>query len=259
MTSGAPSQLTFLGTVNWELAWAPDSKHLVYGDGKALWWIRSDGGGQAQLLAGNQPNSNSRPTSFSPLVGKDTRLIFMSSKIGVPDLWTLPIDLSDPERPQAGKPEPFLAEPQIVEVDGAFSPDGKFIAYSANEQGSQQVYVRPFPGPGGRWKVSTAVGAFPAWSPATRELFFLGSDDRIMAVSYAIGGSGGQQDAFSIVGTPRVWSPQPVRRTSVRQNFDVSRDGKRVVMFPRPAVENAGGNMHATFLVNFFKSGGAYR
>ncbi len=41
-----PTQVTFIGTVNFEVAWAPDSRHLIYGDGKALWWIRSDGAGK---------------------------------------------------------------------------------------------------------------------------------------------------------------------------------------------------------------------
>jgi eukaryotic-like serine/threonine-protein kinase len=247
LAGGTPTQLTFLGKVNNELAWAPDSKHLVYSDGSALWWIRSDGAGQAQLLKDNLDNP--RPTSFAPSGGKEGRLLFVKATSGLPDLMTLPIDMSDPEHPRAGKVEPFLARPEIVEVDGAFSPDGKFIAYASNESGSEQIYVRPFPGPGGRWKVSADGGKFPAWSAATHELLFLGADDHIMAARYAIEGSGG--DSFRVE-APHVWSPRPVLRISVQQNFDVSRDGKRVVMFPKQAVQEAGGDLHATFLINFF-------
>jgi serine/threonine-protein kinase len=156
----------------------------------------------------------------------------------------MPLDLSDPERPKPGKAEPFLVEPQIVEVDPAFSPDGTFLAYASNESGPNEVFVRPFPGPGGKWKISTAGGKFPAWSRTTRELFFLGGDDRIMVVSYATEGN-----SFS-AGRPRPWSPTQVRRDGVRQNFDVSADGKRV--FPRPAAEQAEGSLHAAFLLNFF-------
>ena len=47
---GTPTQLTFVGSANRELAWARDSKHLVYSDGTALWWIRADGSGQRQPL-----------------------------------------------------------------------------------------------------------------------------------------------------------------------------------------------------------------
>ena len=51
---------------------------------------------------------------------------------------------------------------------------------------------------------------------------------------------------------PRVWSPTPVRRTSVQLDFDISPDSKRVIMFPQPVSETSTGNLHATFLLNFF-------
>jgi serine/threonine-protein kinase len=186
--------------------------------------------------------SNPRPASFAP----DGRLAFSPSTGSLPDIWTLPIDLKDSEHPVPGKAEPFLAEPAMVEVDPAFSPDGKFIAYASNESGNEEVFVRQFPGPGGKWKISRQGGKFPAWSSATYELFFLGGDDRIMAAGYTI-----QGDSFN-AGTPRTWSPTQVRRNNVQQNFDVSPDGKRVVIFPRPAAEETGGTLHATFLLNFF-------
>jgi hypothetical protein len=200
-----------------------------------------DGSGQPQPLLDKA--ASPRPFSFRP----DGRLVYTpSGPGGLPDIWTMPLDLSDPERPKPGKAEPFLVEPQIVEVDPAFSPDGTFLAYASNESGPNEVFVRPFPGPGGKWKISTAGGKFPAWSRTTRELFFLGGDDRIMVVSYATEGN-----SFS-AGRPRPWSPTQVRRDGVRQNFDVSADGKRVVIFPRPAAEQAEGSLHATFLLNFF-------
>src|SRR6185295_72368 len=102
------------------------------------------------------------------------------------------------------------------------------------------------PGPGGKWKVSTKGGKFPAWSAATHELLFLGGDDRIMAAPYST-----QGDSFN-TGAVRVWSPTQIRRNNVQQNFDVSPDGKRVVMFPKPVAEETGGSLHATFLLNFF-------
>jgi hypothetical protein len=163
----------------------------------------------------------------------------------MPDIWTLPVDLQDPEHPKPGKPEPFLTDPRVAEVDPAFSPDGKFLAYSSTESGPGEVYVQPFPITGGKWKVSTTGGKFAAWSRTTRELFFLGGDDRIMVMNYTSEGN-----SF-VFGTPRAWSPTQVFRDGVRQNFDVSPDGKRVVMFPR-LVEQSEGSLHATFLLNFF-------
>ena len=235
-----PTQLTFTSPGLRELAWAPDSKHLVYGDGESLWWIRADGSGAAHRLI--EKSANPRPFSFSP----DGRLVYSPfGAQGLPDLFTLPIDLSDPERPKPGKPESFLTE-SFVEVDPAFSPDGKFMAYASNESGPSEVFVRVFPGPGGKWKVSTAGGKFPAWSRTTRELFFLGSDDRIMVANYEIEG------ASFIPGKPRQWTATQVLRDGVRLSFDVTPDAKRVVVFPRPPETQTEGSLHATFLLNFF-------
>ena len=117
---------------------------------------------------------------------------------------------------------------------------------ASNEEGSEQVFVRPFPGPGGRWKVSVNGGKFPAWSAATKELLFVGGDDRIQAAACSMEGN-----EFS-VRAPRVWSPTQIRRMNVQQNFDVFPGGKRVVMFPQPTVEQTGGNLHATLLLNLF-------
>ena len=237
---GAPTQLTFTGPGFREVAWAPDSRHLVYGDGASLWWIRADGSGQPQRIL--EKASNPRPSSFSP----DGRLVYSPfGTQGLPDIWTLPVDLRDPEHPKPGKAEPFLSEP-AVEVDPAFSPDGKFIAYASTELGPNEVFVRPFPGPGGKWKVSTTGGKFPAWAATTRELFFVGGDDRILVASYTING-----DSF-VASPPRPFAPTQVLRDGVRQNFDVTPDGKRVVVFPRPMETSSEGPLQATFLLNFF-------
>jgi hypothetical protein len=219
------------------LVWAADSRHLIFGDAAALWWIRADGSGQPQQLLGNL--GNPRPFSLAPA----GRLAIVQQDEALPDTYTVPIDLSDLEHPKAGKEEPFLVDPTIVDTDPAFSPDGKFLAYASTESGPIQIFVRPFPGPGGKWKVSQSGGKFPVWSPAAHELLFLGGDDHIMAVDYST-----QGDLFRS-GKPRIWSPVPVRRMGLRKNFDLSPDGKRVVMFPQPESQES---LHFTFLVNFF-------
>ena len=207
LARGMPRQLSFNGEVLDEVAWARDSKHLAYHDGKSLWWIRADGAGQKQLLLDGKELGPApmgpRPFSFGP-----SRLAFAPAPGALPDIWTLPVDVSDPERPKPGKPEVFLAGPG-VDVDPAFSPDGKFLAYVSGSP--TEIFVRPFPGPGGMWKVSTAGGQFPIWPPATQEIFYLAPNDHLMVASYSI-----QGDSFS-AGVPRVWSV-PEDRKSTRLN-----------------------------------------
>jgi serine/threonine-protein kinase len=243
-----PTQLTFTGPGNREIAWTPDGKHIVFcaGSGQtgSLWWTRSDGSGEPQkLLEMKNSGIGLRPQSFTP---DGRRLAFdqnVLSGVGV-DIYTLPLDLSDPDRPKPGTPEPFLATP-TREVDAAFSPDGHWMAYASNESGVDDVFVRPFPGPGGKWRVSTGGGKFPTWSRTGREIFFLGGDDRIMVSEYTVGG-----DSFS-PGKPRAWSDRQVLRPTFIRTLDLHPDGKRFAVFERPVSDQTTGNLHVTFVLNF--------
>ena len=71
---------------------------------------------------------------------------------------------------------------QFREADPAISPDGRWLAYTSNESGRQEVYVRPYPSGAGRWQVSDNGGGFPRWTRNGRELFYR-VDDGLMAAS----------------------------------------------------------------------------
>ena len=246
---GIPTQLTFTAPGNLEMAWTPDGKHIAFGSSTegmaALWWMRSDGSGAPQkLLERKNTGIGLRPQSFTP---DARRLAFdenTKTTVGV-EIWTLPLDLSDPEHPKSGKPEPFLAGPER-EVDAAFSPDGKWLAYSSNESHTDEIFVRPFPGPGGKWQISTAGGKYPMWSRNGKELFYLSmADDRIMVANYTV-----QGDAFN-ADRPRVWSERPVLRPHFIRVLDLHPDGKRFAVFPRSETEEAKGGLNVTLLLNF--------
>ena len=90
-----------------------------------------------------------------------------------------------PARPAAGISAAVIQTP-ANEYQPAWSPDGKWLAYSSDSTGRQEVFVRPYPGPGENIMVSLAGGSSPAWSPDTHELFYLepGADkDRMMVVN----------------------------------------------------------------------------
>jgi serine/threonine-protein kinase len=237
-----PSRLTFLpGTNRWPV-WTPDGKNIVFQStnpsAPGLYWVRSDGSAEAQRLTDGKLNET--PYSFSP----DGKRLAFYQLGNNSDIFTAPIE-GDPGHPTLGKAELFLGTP-FVEVDPAFSPDGRWLAYRSNESGTFEVYVRPFPGPGGRRQVSNGGGRFPLWSRDGRELLFENVDQHIMAVGYTANG-----DSFA-AGKPRVWSETRLRDLGIFLNFDLAPDGKRLAAFLADDVGGEKPFTHLTFLLNFF-------
>ena len=129
-----------------------------------------------------------------------------------------------------GDRKPFpVVQTNFDERDGQFSPDGKWIAYQSNESGRFEIYVQPFPGPGGKLQISTNGGAQVRWRRDGKELFYIALDDRLMAVPIRLA-SNGQ--------TVEPGSPIPLFATRVggalqtifRQQYMVSPDGQRFLM-----------------------------
>ncbi len=106
---------------------------------------------------------------------------------------------SDSAGLRAGKPEVFLQTP-ADERYPSFSPDGRWMAYSSDESGTFQVYVRAFPDKGGKWQISNSGGGYPMWSRNGHELFFETLDNHIMVAAYTVKG-----DSF-VADKPRMWS-----------------------------------------------------
>ncbi len=245
----APSKLSFLTGQNRWPVWTSDGKNIVFQStdpaSPGLYWIRSDGSGEAQRLTDGKLDQ--RPYSFSP-DGK--RLAFQQTGInGSPDIFTAPVE-SDPARGalgvRLGKAELFLGTP-FIEHTPAFLPDGQWLAYQSNESGTYEVYVRPFPGPGGRRQISTGGGFFPLWSRDGHELLFETPDQRVMVVSYTATG-----DSFA-AGKPRVWTETRLRDSGSYSNYDLAPDGKRVAAtLPDNDASGGKGPTHLTFLLNFF-------
>ena len=124
------------------------------------------------------------------------------------DIWTLRLEGDR-------KPEPFLRT-RFAELGPMFSPDGRWIAYVSNESGQYGMYVRPFPGPGGKWQVSTGTSRsppFPRWSRDGRELFYR-KGNQMMVVPVRTG------ESFS-AGTP-----QALFEGSFGRGYDVTSAGQ---------------------------------
>jgi serine/threonine-protein kinase len=203
--------------------------------------MRTDGGGETQHLL--ESKNLISPYSFFP-DGRRLAYIELDLDNGF-DLWTLALDISDPEHPKPGKPKLFFRTP-FNELHPAVSPDGRWIAYQSNESGRYEVYVLPFPGPGGKWQISSAGGRMPVWSRNGRELFFQNLDNRIMAADYE------PKNESVVVGKPHLWSDQQLMDVSGFLNYDLAPDGKRFAILPELKAQAEKGNVHMTFLLNFF-------
>jgi Tol biopolymer transport system component/predicted Ser/Thr protein kinase len=119
------------------------------------------------------------------------------------------------------KPIPFVHS-SFNETLPRFSPDGHWIAYVSDASGRNEIYVQPFPGPGGKWQISTAGGNEPCWRGDGKELFYLGLDSRLMSVEVKAGSgfeAGVPAPLFPMIATPDGWT-----------RYAATSDGKRFLV-----------------------------
>jgi Tol biopolymer transport system component len=210
----ALTRFTFEGNVNLNATWTPDGKRIAFQSGKEgppnIYWQRADGsGGLERLTSGEYAQV---PMSWSP---DGQVLAFMEvSPSTQRDIWVL--------RMGDRKAQPFL-KTRFDESVPRFSPDGRWLAYTSNESSRYEIYVQPYPGPGGKWQVSTEGGTEPTWNHNGRELFYR-SGDKMMAVEVTT------QPGFA-AGKPRMLFQGPYERSpATSPNYDVSPDGQRFLM-----------------------------
>ncbi len=222
--------------------WTPDGRYIVYQAPDGMSFARADGGSKPQPLT--ESKEIQHPAAFSP-DGKWLAFYQMGAQ-GF-DLWTVPME-REGEKLKAGKPE-FQRTNNFGNRGASFSPDGRWLAYSSNESGGSQVYVRAFPDKGGHWQVSSDGGTSPIFSRNGKEMFFFDvQDDRIMVVNYSVKG-----DSF-VAEKPRVWSGQSVALTmsgAVGAQYDVAPDGKRIAVASYAKSSTQQDSSHIIFLENF--------
>jgi Tol biopolymer transport system component len=239
------TRFTFDAAIDVDPVWTPDGRRLAFGstrgNGKApnIYWQRADGNGEPQRLTTSE--GIQLPSSWHPS-GKF--LAFTESTLsGPPDVMILPFTGSEETGWTPGAATAFQST-RFREGHAAFSPDGRWIAYESAEGGLLQIYVRPFPGPGGRWQVSTTGGERVHWSRSRPELLYQGPEGQIMVAPYTVAG-----DTFRAE-RPRPWAD--VRFQEPSRGFDVHPDGERLAVGPIAQPEDAPRRDQVVVIFNFF-------
>jgi eukaryotic-like serine/threonine-protein kinase len=221
---GVPTRLTFNAAYDLEPVWSPDGSRVVFQSSRTgrfnLYWKLSSGGGADELLLESDPGTSTAPNDWSP----DGRFLLFrrNDPETALDLWVLPMSGEK-------KQFPFVNTP-FEERYGQFSPDGKWIAYQSNESGRFEIYVQPFPGPGGKFQISTDGGAQARWNKSGKEIFFVSLDSKMMAAPIKSSPDGQSLE----IGTPTVLFPVRIAGGPLpgvsKQQYAVSSDGERFLV-----------------------------
>lgn len=193
------ARLTFHPDNDWSPIWSPDGRHVVYGSWRAdvgtfnLFLQRTDGTGEPVRLTTSR--NGQLPIEWHP---GGQYVLFSEQRPGTgQDLMLLSLERTPTGDVRAGRAAPVL-QSAANESAGEFSPDGRWLAYASDESGRSEVFVQPFPGPGGRWQVSVEGAEWIEWR-TNDQLFYGRSEEVVMAVPYRVDGR-----TFA-AGKPRIW------------------------------------------------------
>ena len=213
LSTDAVMRFTFGPGQNQVPVWRPDGNRVVFAANQglefALYQKNADGSGVPQQV-GNLGGLQQAFWDWS----RDGKYLLLW-KYG--ELWYM--SSSD------WQPKPLLQAKWLVR-NAQFSPDGRWVAYSTNESGNWEVYVAPFPNVNGKWQVSRGGGEEPRWRRDGKELFYLSSDGKMMAVAAK---TAGNFEAASPLTLFQTHLGQPISSYDL-VSYDVTADGQRFLI-----------------------------
>ena len=237
------TRVTFDESTETEQIWSPDGKDLIYSvepmhGRQALHRKPADGSGAATPVW--EGDASMWAQSWSP----DGRAIALTTA----SLDVASLDLSIPD----GQPTPIV-ETRFAETDPAISPDGRWLAYTSAESGRTEIYVRSFATGGGRWQVSTGGGGYARWSRDGAELFYRTATGIMVAGIDRTANGLRPTTTRQVVTGDFVGGPAGVELGAyVFGDYDVSADGRRFVMFPKPPEDSDKTVGMVTMVTNWF-------
>jgi Tol biopolymer transport system component len=246
---GVLSPVTLENLTVYNPVWTTDGQRITYSapqasvPGEKVYWRRADGSGNEEALT-PEPTPYTFPWSWLP-DGKTLALTRVSLKGGgCCEIWTITLDAN-------GKPEemkPFLASqtdsngPGGLDYYPSFSPDGKWLAYTAQQTGSQQIFVTSYPQSNGKWQVSSGEAWEARWAKNGRELFYV-NGSQMMRVPYTV-----ENGAFQ-AGTPeQLFGDNRFELRVPFPSFDISPDGEHFVMLQPTGGRNSGATLPTVIL-----------
>jgi Tol biopolymer transport system component len=233
------TRLTFNEGINQYPVWTRDSKRVTFYSARpgeiGVYWKSADGTGEEELLGFVQDRALI-PWSWAA----DGKTLALSEAYNGNDIGILSIE--------GERKHTTLLSQRYSEVDPQISPDGRRMAYTSNESGKDEIYVRSFPNVnGGRWQVSTNGGRMALWSPSGRELFYR-NGDAVMAVAVET------EPAFKAGKPESLFRGTYVPPSSEGISWDISPDGKHFLMMkPLEGIAEAGGPRKISIVLNWLE------
>ncbi len=216
LARGIGSRFTFNDLGDLGAIWSPDGREVAYADAAGNVWVKTADGTSTPRKLTSEPLGTAIPQQWTP-DGSGIAVFTSSGQRGT-DIVIVPAKGD-------GKPQPLLAS-QSNETAFSFSPDARWMGYSSDESGRVEFYVTSFPGPGGKWQISTSGSRDGGWLGDGKEVWYVDLEGKFFAVPVATSGGGLE------VGTRRpLFSGQalPV------DNLDFTHDGKRLLGATRRA------------------------
>jgi eukaryotic-like serine/threonine-protein kinase len=224
LTRSSVSRFTFGPSISSTPVWSSDGSHIAFSsvrEGSSFIYQRDvSGSGKEELLL--QTKFVYRPTVLD--WSHDGRFIVYEDFDAKTksDLWLLPAD---------HRPEPLL-QTEFNETQGQLSPDGRWVAYTSDESGFEQIYVQSFRGPGGKSLISSSGGWQPRWRGDGKELFYIAADRKLMVVANLTSSKSSHFEASD---------PKPLFQTAILGIdvnvyffYDVTADGRRFLINTLP-------------------------